>query len=465
MLSSVTLADNTGADVTLHQDATNGKRWLTLATGLRGIQTLRSSKRVRPQAHGGINETRYEDGRSITLTGEIMSTISIEDAFSEFGLVAAPMIQTLDTGPALLKWQEGSGVVNLVTNPSFKYGTTGWTTTPPFGVAGATLVNTAGSGVGGFEGQVDTTATIHEGVAIPLVGTFLAGVPYTLSATLFGNAGGESINFLIGDAGAGDFSFATETLVSGWVRYSVTWTPSSNRTSVFVNIYTAVSAVYRFFVSGVMVTQSTSALTYFDGDSPDCEWLGAVGSSSSRSGHALQRLVKLDGDLDPPFQEGQAVLTYQAQFFSEDPRAYSQTLQLITGTALSASGGGRTIPTPFNYTYSSSGGGTASFTNAGNRPTPPIFRIYGMCVNPVIAIVGGSLKLSFLGTIANGDYLEIDVAKRTVKLNGASNRLNFLDSANTTWFELPKGTSNLQLIAGTFDGTARLDVLGRSAFA
>lgn len=291
MLSSVTLADNTGADITLHQDATNGKRWLTLATGLRGIQTLRSSKRVRPQAHGGINETRYEDGRSITLTGEIMSTVSIEDAFSEFGLVAAPMIQTLDTGPALLKWQEGS------------------------------------------------------------------------------------------------------------------------------------------------------------------------------TGNALQRLVKLDGDLDPPFQEGQATLTYQAQFFSEDPRAYSQTLTTITGTALSASGGGMVFNKVFPFTFSSSGGGTVAFTNAGNRPTPPIFRIYGMCVNPVIAIVGGSLKLSFLGTIASGDYLEIDVSKRTIKLNGASNRYNFLDSANSSWFELPKGTSNLQLIAGTFDGTARLDVLGRSAFA
>lgn len=291
MLSSVTLDDNTGTAVTLHQDAPNGKRWLTQATGLRGVQSLRDSKRVRPQAHGGINETKYEDGRTITLAGEIMSQVSIEDALNEFALVAAPMIQTVDSGPALLKWQEGA------------------------------------------------------------------------------------------------------------------------------------------------------------------------------TGNALQRLVKLDGDLDPPFQDGAAVLTYQAIFFAEDPRSYSQTLQSVSSSALSASGGGMVFPRIYPYTFSSSGGGLVSFTNAGNRPTPPVFRIFGMCVNPKIVLVGSGFALSFLGTIADGDYLEIDVAKRTVKLNGTTDRYNFLDSANSSWFELPKGVSNLQLIAGTFDGSALLTVIGRSAYA
>src|ERR1035437_279235 len=108
MLTVVTLDDNTGTPVTLHQDAPTGKRWLTSALGLRGVAGLRVNHRVRSQAHGGINETRFEDGRAITLVGEIMSQVGIEDAFNEFGLITAAMVQTLDSGPALLKWTEGA---------------------------------------------------------------------------------------------------------------------------------------------------------------------------------------------------------------------------------------------------------------------------------------------------------------------------------------------------------------------
>lgn len=291
MLSTVTIDDKDGNPVILHQDAQGGKRWLTSATGLRGIANLRASKRVRPQAHGGINETRYEDGRAITLQGEIMSTVGIEDAFSEWSAIAKPLMQTLDNGPALLKWTEGE------------------------------------------------------------------------------------------------------------------------------------------------------------------------------TGNELQMLVKLDGDLEPPFQEGQAVLTYQAQFFAEDPRAYAQTPTTVVSTALSSQGGGLTFPAPFPRTYANSGGGIVSFTNDGNRSTPPVFQIDGMCVNPQILLVGTGLRLVFNGTVALGDYLEIDVAARTVKLNGETDRMNFYDGANTTWFELDAGTSDLQMLAASFDANAKLTVIGRSAWA
>lgn len=295
MLSVVTLDDNTGTAVTIHADTPTSKRCLTSAEGLRGVQSLRDSKRVRPQAHGGINETRWEDGRTVTLIGEIASQIGIEDAFNEFALVSAPMLQTLDNAPSLLKWTEGT------------------------------------------------------------------------------------------------------------------------------------------------------------------------------TGNQLQRFVKLDGDLDPVLSDAASIISYQAQFFSEDPRAYSQTLQTVISAALSTSGGGHTFPAPYNRSYGSSGGGTVSFTNAGNRSTPPKFQVYGYAVNPVIVVVGTGLKLSFIGTINAGDYLEVDAAKRTVMLNGLTNRYNFYDPANSTWFDLPGGaagaTTNLQLIAGTFDGNALLKVIGRSAYA
>lgn len=183
------------------------------------------------------------------------------------------------------------------------------------------------------------------------------------------------------------------------------------------------------------------------------------------SGLQLQRLVKLASSVDPLLSEGAAVLAYQAQFAGSDPRAYSQTLVTVVGAVLSAAGGGLTFPFRFPFKFASSGGGTVAFTNAGNRPTPPIFRIYGMAVNPQIVDLASQKRISLLGTIGAGDYLELDVLGRTVKLNGSISRQNFYDAANSQWFELSPGVTILQLVAGSFDGTARLDVLGRSAYA
>lgn len=289
MLQTLTLDDATGAAVTLHETA---KRYITRASGLVGISPTRDLVRPRPQAHGSINDTRYTDGSTIVLEGECFSTAGIEDAFAEFRAVVKPMLQTLDTAPALLKWREGT------------------------------------------------------------------------------------------------------------------------------------------------------------------------------TGNQLQKLVKLASDVDPILSESAPVIAWQAQFHAQDPRAYDQTLVTQTGIALSALGGGLTFNASFNWLFVSSGGGTVSFTNNGNRPTSPVFRIYGNVVDPQIVLLTTPQKRIVLkGTVNTGDYLELDAAARTIKLNGTISRLNFLDAANTQWFDLPAGTSNLQLVAASFDGSARLDILARSAYA
>jgi hypothetical protein len=259
-----------------------------------GIAGLRDSKRVRPESHGAINETRFEDGRLINLEGEVWSTVSQEAAYAELRLITRPMIETLDHGPALMRWTEGA------------------------------------------------------------------------------------------------------------------------------------------------------------------------------SGLALQRLVKLDGGVEPPLEEAAAFLRYQAQFFAEDPRAYSQTLSTATGISLSTATGGLDFSEPFPWTFAPSGGGTAVVTNDGNRPTPPVFRIYGQIVNPQIILVGTDSRIVLTGTVPAGDFLEIGTSsagRRYVKLSGLTDRLNFYDAAASTWFDLPPGSSTIQLIGASFDTTARIDVLYRSAYA
>lgn len=182
-------------------------------------------------------------------------------------------------------------------------------------------------------------------------------------------------------------------------------------------------------------------------------------------GTALQRLVKLAGEVDPPIEEGAAMLRYQAQFYAEDPRAYGQTESSVSSSTLAAESGGLTFPITFPFDFNQSSGGIATFTNAGTRPTPVRFRIHGQAVNPQIVLLDGSdRRIVIEGTVQSGDYLELSVADRTVLLNGTDSRRNLLDSANTTWVEAPKGNSTWQLIAASFDASALLQILGRSAY-
>lgn len=291
MLSTLTLDDQTGAAVQLMNTAPPYKREIVSVTGLYGVGALRDSRRVRPQAHGGIDETRYEDGRLVSLVGQIASTVSLADLYNEWRLVTAPMLATLDGSAANLKWTEPSGL-------------------------------------------------------------------------------------------------------------------------------------------------------------------------------SLQMAVRLASDIEPPLHDQASMLDYQVQFFAQDPRAYSQTLQTITGTVLSSSGGGMVFPKKFPFTFASSGGGTVSFTNGGNRPTPPIFQVYGQCVNPQIVCLDTGVRIVLNGTIPAGQYLELNAAKRTVKMGGTVGAANFYDAANSTWADMPaNATSNFQLIAASFDGVARLDVQGRNANA
>lgn len=185
------------------------------------------------------------------------------------------------------------------------------------------------------------------------------------------------------------------------------------------------------------------------------------------TGLQLQKTVKLAGDVQPELGPGRVpLLRYQAQLRAEDPRAYSQAQSVITGAALSAAAGGLTIPFLIPFTFNESSGGEATVTNNGNRPTPPVFRIYGQVTSPSILLVGSSptKQIAFTGSVGAGDYLEVDVANRTVLLNGTTNRINLLNFASTTWYELPVGTSTIQLQGTNFDGTARVDVYKRDAY-
>jgi hypothetical protein len=183
------------------------------------------------------------------------------------------------------------------------------------------------------------------------------------------------------------------------------------------------------------------------------------------TGIELQASARLTGDeISVSVDAGGKMLRYQAHLRLDDPRGYLQTLTTATGGHL-ATGGGATMPRTIPVTFDAATGGTVAVNNTGTRPTPPVFKVYGYATSAQIVLVGAGVRIALTGTIAPGDFVQVDVAARTLKLNGTSPAQYLLDTANTTWFELPRGASTIQMLAGANDSVARCDALYRPAYA
>ena len=290
MLSALTIDDRNGIPVSLLSDTCG----ILNASGLIGVASLRTSYRVRPQADGGIDETKWEDGRLTSFAFEVSGTGSDWDArhasaYANFRAVTKPMQETMKFGPALMKWTE------------------------------------------------------------------------------------------------------------------------------------------------------------------------------SVTGLQLQRYVKLASQLDGPINDNAARLVLSAQFYSEDPRAYSQS-EDTASTTITGGGGGFAAPVVLPILLNAAAGGTLAVDNQGTRSSPATFRIYGQCTDARILLVDTGEQIALTGTINLGDYVEIDVQRRTAYLNGLTSAFNMVNPVSTRWFELPEGTSTLRLLAASYDTSAALYVAFRAAY-
>lgn len=141
-------------------------------------------------------------------------------------------------------------------------------------------------------------------------------------------------------------------------------------------------------------------------------------------------------DWDQAIRHGETPI--QFQMYAEDPRQYSPVLETgyVPWAAAPTNGIG------FNLGFSFGFGTAASLdnviiTNNGNREAPAVITITGPVTNP--RIVNDTLSLTLLFTIVLGatDTLTIDLANKTVRLNGTSNQRGTLQSPN--WFLLQPG--------------------------
>ena len=111
--------------------------------------------------------------------------------------------------------------------------------------------------------------------------------------------------------------------------------------------------------------------------------------------------------------------------------------------------------------------GASTLTNNGTVAVAPTIRIYGPCTDPRIAneTVGRALIFDGLD-IAAGDYVDIDVKARTVRLNSepAQSHYNQLDFAQSRWWALEPGTNEVRFYPVTAGDACVAEIRWRDAW-
>jgi hypothetical protein len=183
----------------------------------------------------------------------------------------------------------------------------------------------------------------------------------------------------------------------------------------------------------------------------------AGGGVVTSTAHCRNRSVNVDAVY------ARGVATVDVQLSAADPRLYGLTQNLVTAGVDDVADVGIQFPiaAPLGFGGAIAPGST-TVTNAGNFAEPFVMRIYGPCTDPVVTRAGDGLALSFTTTIADGDYLELNTAFRTVKLNGVTNQYSVLDGGST-WFDLVPGGNDLRLTRTGAD-VSRLYVYSFNAY-
>ncbi len=152
----------------------------------------------------------------------------------------------------------------------------------------------------------------------------------------------------------------------------------------------------------------------------------------------------------------------------QSPRSTAESAAetLLESTALIDGGTGLSFSLTFPITFQASAGGSLIIPHIGTATAYPVLEIHGRITTPQIVNLLTGERLIFNGEVAAGDWLEVDLFNRTVKLNGTINRRNLRSRSGSTWFGIAAKTNvPLALVGGSWDASARLKVRMRDAFA
>lgn len=171
-----------------------------------------------------------------------------------------------------------------------------------------------------------------------------------------------------------------------------------------------------------------------------------------------QLLARKVGKVDiPEIQAGKnARRSFMITLRASDPTLRSRGL-LVTEvdsaeSALTFDAGGAGLTFPSDGSGLIFGTTSLTVTNNGNYFSYPIVRFYGEMVDPALVNLNTGERISIETTIADGDYLEVDVFNRTIKDAGGTNRYGYL-SNDHNWMKLSPGDTPLGLGIDSFSGS------------
>jgi hypothetical protein len=168
------------------------------------------------------------------------------------------------------------------------------------------------------------------------------------------------------------------------------------------------------------------------------------------------RMVRVEGKPKFPPTTDQHI-AIDLQLSAPDPRIFSGDgaagYTYSASTALPQTSGGvqvGVLQAPFQVTADTVSG-SVLITNQGDA-TPPVKVLITNAVNPSISTADGQ-RMSFALTVGSNQTLEVDLDRKTVKLNGVNRR----NSLSGQWIT-PKAGTELNFNASTYNATARMTV-------
>ncbi len=154
--------------------------------------------------------------------------------------------------------------------------------------------------------------------------------------------------------------------------------------------------------------------------------------------------------------------TWSIQVSADDWRKFGAALQGSTG--LPASSGGLTVPFTVPFTIASTlTAGRVVLENTGKEVGPVSIRIDGPATGPIVTHIGSGLSLVFASSLvmAAGDWLDIDMEKHSVMLNGQASRQGYVTSRG--WSQFEPGVNQWGFSASSFTSGALMTVTATPA--
>lgn len=159
------------------------------------------------------------------------------------------------------------------------------------------------------------------------------------------------------------------------------------------------------------------------------------------------------------------IANYSIQVVAVDPRRFGT--EMVGSTHLPMTSGGLTVPFTIPFTIDSTVvSGQVNLTNPSpaTAPVGPVrLRIDGPCTGPVVTHVSSGLSLTFAASLVlgAGEWLDIDMEKRTALANGTASRNGYITSRG--WSGFDPGDNTWAFSAAAYDAGSLLTVTATPA--